>query len=168
MLDDNAITEAALVEAWRNAAVCSEVKDFFLQARATIDKRVQEERPLCLASGACCNFEKHGHLLYVSGLEAAFTVLRLEALHGIEVRAKEIAQAKARGDCPYLTHGFCGAHQERPLGCRIYYCDPRATHWQSDLYESTHKGVQDLHATLDIPYRYLEWREALRRVSSHT
>ncbi len=155
---------ASLAEVWRSAAVRAEVRDFFLAQREVIDASVRRSRPLCLAAGGCCNFEQHGHLLYVSGLEAAFTVLRLSALHGMEISQAEIAAARARGDCPYLARGLCSAHAERPLGCRIFFCDPSAQTWQSQLYESTHKEVQGLHARLELPYRYMEWREALRCV----
>ncbi len=158
--------ESCLAQAWWEAALRVDVRDFFLDARAQVDARVTRERPLCLASGGCCNFEAHGHLLYVSGLEAAFTVLRLSALHGIEVSADQLQASRERGDCPYLQGLFCGAHHERPLGCRIYFCDERAVHWQSELYESTHQGVQRLHERLGLPYRYMEWRAALHCVLS--
>ena len=155
-----------LVEQWSSAAALREVREFFFAARATIDARVNKERPLCIASGACCNFEQHGHRLYVSGLEAAFTLLRLDACHGITLDARAIDASVTRGDCPFLVRGFCGAHAERPLGCRIYFCDERARVWQNELYETTHAGVQALHDTLAIPYRYMEWRAALAMLRS--
>ena len=71
----------------------------------------------------------------------------------------------ASGDCPYLRAGMCGEHEERPLGCRIFFCDKGAdglgADWQSELYEATHRDIIALHEQLGVPYRYLEWREAL-------
>ncbi|MEY3022087.1 MAG: hypothetical protein RIS86_1285 [Planctomycetota bacterium] len=167
-----------LVRAWREAADFAEVERFFLGARARIAEAVRAERPICLASGACCRFEAYGHRMYLSGLEAAFVVQRIDAararraadpLRVLPLRVSEVDAAKARGDCPYLVAGangaFCGEHEERPLGCRIFYCDRgadgRGDEWQSALYEEVHAGTLALHEALGIPYRYLEWREAL-------
>jgi Fe-S-cluster containining protein len=116
--------------------------------------------------------------MYLSGLEAAFVVRRIDAFRAARARnplrtlavetplsINEVTAAQTRGDCPYLQAGHCDAHTERPLGCRIFFCDKGAdglgTHWQSDLYERTHKETLALHESLALPYRYLEWREAL-------
>jgi len=154
---------------WRAAASLPEVERFFLDARQRIAEEVRTRRPLCLASGACCHFEAYGHRMYLSGLEAAFVVARIDAARARQaanpLRVLEVASARERGDCPYLAGGLCGAHEERPLGCRIYFCDKGAdgkgAEWQSDLYEAMHAETIALHERLGAPYRYLEWRAAL-------
>ena len=134
---------------------------------------VREKRPICLASGACCRFEEYGHRMYVSGLEAAFVVARIDASRAARaanpLRILEVDDARRRGGCPYLRAGLCGEHEERPLGCRIFFCDKGAdgcaADWQSALYEELHAGTIALHERLGVPYRYLEWREALAAVT---
>lgn len=107
--------------------------------------------------------------MYLSGLEAAFVVARIDAARlaraANPLRVLEVTDARSRGDCPYLVSGRCGEHEERPLGCRIYFCDRgvdgKGGDWQSALYEALHAETIDLHKRLGVPYRYLEWREAL-------
>ncbi len=111
--------------------------------------------------------------MHVSGLEAAFVVMRIDAARAARaanpLRILEVHDAKARGDCPYLRAGLCGEHEERPLGCRIYFCDKgadgRGAEWQSELYEELHAATMALHERLGVPYHYLEWREALAAVA---
>ena len=163
------MSDPADIAAWRRAASHAETERFFLAERARIAEVVRERRPLCLASGACCRFEEYGHRMYLSGLEAAFVVARIDAARAARaansLRLFEVSDARDRGDCPYLRGGLCGEHEERPLGCRIFFCDKgadgRASDWQSELYEDTHRATIALHGRLGVPYRYLEWREAL-------
>jgi Fe-S-cluster containining protein len=158
---------------WREAARHPEVAAFFEAGRLRVAEVVREKRPICLASGACCRFEAYGHRMYVSGLEAAFVVARIDAARAARaanpLRLLEVTDARTRGDCPYLRAGLCGEHEERPLGCRIYFCDKgadgRAAEWQSALYEELHAATIALHERIGAPYRYLEWREALAAVT---
>ncbi len=170
-----------VVERWRVVAEHPAVAAFFVEARRRIADIVRRERPICLSSGACCNFEKFGHRMYVSGLEAAFVVARIDAARRARaanpLRVLDVEAARGRGDCPYLVTrsgdpagtAFCGEHEERPLGCRIFYCDRgadgRGSEWQSELYEAMHREIIALHETVGAPYRYLEWREALAAVA---
>jgi Fe-S-cluster containining protein len=119
--------------------------------------QVEARRPLCVASGRCCHFEQHGHRLYVTGLEAAYTLTRL----GRGVTAAEIGAARARGDCPLLVDELCTAHTIKPLGCRVYYCDPTAQEWQKELSERALEMIRRLHERRGIEYRYGEWRGML-------
>ena len=168
------MTDSADIAAWRRAAQHEDVARFFERERARIAETVRAKRPICLASGACCKFEEDGHRMYLSGLEAAFVVARIDAARAERaanpLRVLEVSDAKSRGDCPYLRAGMCGEHEERPLGCRIFYCDKgadgRGADWQSELYEETHRATIALHERLGVPYRYLEWREALGLLAS--
>jgi len=163
------MSDPADIASWRRAAQHPETERFFVAERARIADVVRTRRPLCLASGACCRFEEFGHRMYLSGLEAAFVVARIDAARAVRaadpLRILEVDDARNRGDCPYLLRGLCGEHEERPLGCRIFFCDKgpdgRAAEWQSELYEETHRATIALHERLGVPYRYLEWREAL-------
>ncbi len=163
------MTDETDLHAWRTFAQHADVTAFFLTARERISEVVRSNRPICLASGACCKFEAYGHRMYVTGLEAAFVVARINAARAARARNPlrlfEVHDAQSRGDCPYLVAGLCGEHLERPLGCRIFFCDKQldagGADWQSDLYESLHRETVELHERLAIPYRYIEWREAL-------
>ena len=173
---------AAQLRRWRELAGAPEVERYFVGARARVAETVRTQRPICLASGACCKFEKFGHRMYVSGLEAAFVVARIDAARRARaanpLRVLDVREAHRRGDCPYLVsdpsdpagRAFCGEHEERPLGCRIYYCDRgadgRGPDWQSELYESIHREIIALHEQVGAEYRYLEWREALAAVAA--
>ncbi len=141
---------------------------------ATIAREVEQRGPACWASGRCCNFEKAGHQLFVTGLEAAYTVSRLSdrpapgSLPQLTDRAApltsgSLASAVAAGTCPFLSGHLCGAHAMRPLGCRVYFCDRSAQEWQQDLSERMLALVRTVHNEHDIEYRYGEWRSILSR-----
>ena len=70
--------EREVLEQWlaaaRDPAVRGELDAVYLD----ISEQIEARGPACWASGRCCNFEKAGHLLYVTGLEAAYTVVGLE------------------------------------------------------------------------------------------
>ena len=57
--------------------------------------------------------------------------------------------------------GLCTQHLERPLACRLFFCDPRAEGWQRELHERVHGEVKALHDREGVPYAYLEWNAAL-------
>ncbi len=157
--------EAGLVAAWRAAIARPEIVAELESLHAAVAEAVASQRPMCLASGQCCHFERHGHRLYVTGLEAAWCVASLAARGGPAATSEAVEVARSRGDCPFLLDGrLCGAHRERPLGCRIYFCDRSATEWQRELYEAIHRRLVALHERHAVPYRYGEWRAMLALV----
>jgi hypothetical protein len=46
----------------------------------------------------------------------------------------------------------------------MFYCDPTATQWQQDQYEYFHARLRRLHEEFNIPYFYVEWRQALSAI----
>ncbi|MBL9148322.1 MAG: hypothetical protein JNM94_06475 [Phycisphaerae bacterium] len=160
------MTDAALAGAWIDAALDVRIRAALGAIYDAVADEVAARRPLCLASGHCCQFERYGHRLYVSGLEAAVTMLeRQEA--GAPCGPSDVAAARAAGTCPFLRDGrLCGAHAWRPLGCRVYFCDRTAgtggdPSWQETLYERLHAAIKSLHEEFGVPYRYGEWRDLL-------
>jgi Fe-S-cluster containining protein len=102
----------------------------------------------------------------VSGLETALTV-RERRLAGAPPDLAAVERARAAGTCPFLRDDrLCGAHDRRPLGCRVYFCDREAAEWQSALYERTHRAIVDVHERFGLPYSYGEWRDQLEAVIS--
>ena len=151
--------ESGLAAGWLAAAadpvIACELEAVYQLVRDAVDAR----GPACWASGRCCNFRGAGHLLYVTGLEAAFTVVG----SGRGVGPAELDEAIGRGDCPFLKRNLCGVHGVKPVGCRVYFCDASAQDWQQDLSERALRMVREIHDRHGLEYRYGEWRAMLRR-----
>jgi len=121
---------------------------------ADVQHQIDARKPRCDVSGRCCQFEKFGHLLFVTTLELAAFDLQRPALG----RVNDLPDANA---CRYQQAGLCTAHAIRPFGCRIYFCDPTAEDWQHEQYEAFHTRLKRLHDELGVPYLYVEWRQGL-------
>lgn len=132
-----------------------------------LDTIVTEHNPRCDASGRCCRFDTYGHQLFVSTLEMEYFAHRMgltatKADSTDESGPKRIALPQLPADgCPWQVNSLCTAREARPLGCRIYFCDPAHQDWQPEVYEKLHREILQLHARFTLPYRYMEWRQAL-------
>lgn len=146
--------------AWLAAARDPTIATLLESIYSDLAAEVAARGPSCWASGRCCNFERTGHLLYVTGLEVAYTVARLDASHPTLTRVT-LTDARSRGGCPFQVHNLCGVHTIKPLGCRVYFCDRSAEAWQNDLAERLHTRIKSLHDLHGIPYHYAEWRSLL-------
>lgn len=151
---DDPTLSAQWLTAARDPSIAAALESIYDQVSVAITGR----GPACWASGRCCNFEKAGHRLYVTGLEAAYTVSRLTDL---TLDAPAITDARARGGCPLQVLNLCGAHTFKPLGCRVYFCDRSAQLWQHELSERALEQIKTLHNQHAIAYRYGEWRDML-------
>jgi hypothetical protein len=90
-----------------------------------VDREVAAAGPVCVASGRCCRFKEHGHVLFVSKLEADVLLASAPAY-----------EAPVSSDfCPFQKDNLCTAREPRPLGCRIYYCDPNYQETSNQLTE---------------------------------
>lgn len=125
---------------------------------ALISDQIEARGPSCWASGRCCNFEKAGHLLYTTGLEAAYCIARLPQ----KLDQAAIEAAIASGGCPFQSANLCGVHAIKPSGCRVYFCDRSAQDWQNDLSERALHEIRAIHDRANIEYRYGEWRSMLK------
>ena len=135
------------------AAARADVREAVARVYAEIQAEIDARRPICSASGKCCRFEEYGHRLYVSTLELAAFV------GGLPDEAR-VASWDGTG-CPFQIARLCTVHAIRPFGCRMFFCDPTSTAWQNERYEHFHAGLKRLHEQLNVPYLYLEWRQAL-------
>jgi Fe-S-cluster containining protein len=158
--DELAITSAWLDHAAVGSAASAELEGIYARASAEIAGR----GPACWASGRCCNFAKAGHRLYVTGLEAAYCVRRLEP--AMALTREGIAIAREGGGCPFQVANLCGVHAIKPLGCRVYFCDRSAQGWQGELTERLLGEIRGVHERHGLGYRYGEWREMLERVGA--
>ncbi len=118
-------------------------------------------RPICLASGRCCNFKTHDHILVVTGLEAAWTLRNSKRI----VTAEAAEAAVFTGACVFLTGNQCSIHEARPTGCRSYFCDKGDETWQAKLAETMHRSIRQLHDELNIPYLCAEWGWLVKSLS---
>ena len=125
---------------------------------ADVQCEVDARRPVCVVSGRCCRFEEFGHRLFVTTAELAAFMHALPAF-----------PTRAGGDwdgtgCPFQSGKMCSVHTIRPFGCRMFFCDSTSTDWQNETYERFHARLKRLHEELGVPYRYVEWRQALREL----
>lgn len=107
---------------------------------AEADRAVVAAGPRCDASGRCCRFKEYGHTLFISQFEAE---ILLES-------APYFTQPVSAESCPFQIDGLCTARDSRPLGCRIYFCDPTYQETGSRITEESLtrlKRIADEHET---------------------
>jgi len=81
-----------------------------------LDAQVARLGPNCELSGRCCRFQEYGHTLFVSAPEVDFL---------LSAAPRPQRPLDGGETCPWQDHhGHCTARDARPLGCRVYYCDP--------------------------------------------
>ncbi|MBN2489977.1 MAG: hypothetical protein JXQ29_03895 [Planctomycetes bacterium] len=118
-----------------------------------VDRQVAAAGPVCTRSGRCCDFARSGLTLFATALETDL------------VLAAHAPPAPERaGACPFQRHGLCTMRALRPLGCRVYFCDPRylATA-MSGIAESAQRALRQIHEEHGVPYRYAPFLELLAR-----
>jgi hypothetical protein len=86
------------------------------QVYVELDAEVARLAPVCQISGRCCRFREYGHTLFVSAPEVQYLLSE----------APEPVRPLDEGEtCPWQDdRGHCTARAARPLGCRVYFCDP--------------------------------------------
>ena len=120
---------------------------------ARLDAELAARNPRCELSGRCCDFPRSGHRLYASGLEADFAV----------AAAGGVVPDAPSGLCPWHVEGRCTQRRGRPLGCRVYFCDPAFADEMPHVYERFHAELRALHELHGLDYEYREFVEAVRR-----
>lgn len=155
--------ERDLIEAWRRGAREPAIADLIDDLHARARHEIERESPACVASGRCCRFDEFGHRLFVTGLEAALTLERV----GHTPTDERVRRAQREGDCPFLENRLCSIHPHRPMGCRLFFCDPSADAWMPRLSQDLHDRLRALHEVWSIPYRYAEWRSLLAMFAAH-
>jgi Fe-S-cluster containining protein len=111
-----------------------------------LDAEVSRLAPRCDLSGRCCRFEEYGHTLFVSTLEAALLVADAQP------PSRELDSGST---CPWQdSRGLCTARSARPLGCRIYFCDPSYQDHMSELSETFVRRLKSLADRRGLPWDY--------------
>lgn len=122
----------------------SEVRRQVLELYRQVDRDVAAAGPVCLASGRCCHFKEYGHVLFLSNLEA--DVL----LDG----APPYQRPVSADGCPYQKNNLCTAREPRPLGCRIFHCDPSFQERARELTETYLARLKNLAEEHGLAWRY--------------
>jgi Fe-S-cluster containining protein len=111
---------------------------------ASADAEVAAAGPRCEASGRCCRFREHGHTLFISQLEADFLL----------ASAPRFQQPVSSDFCPFQVEGLCVARDPRPLGCRVYFCDPAYQRTGQAISERHLRRLKELADEAGIDWRY--------------
>ncbi len=155
--------EGNLINAWNYAIGEPTVVDVIDQIHTDARREIEERKPLCVASGECCKFDAYGHRMFVTGVEAALTLSRVDQ----SLMPEEIDRTRNGCSCPFQTGCLCAIHTRRPLACRLFFCDTSAESWMPDLSQRLHDRLRSLHDLWSIPYRYIEWRDLLAMFAAH-
>jgi Fe-S-cluster containining protein len=113
---------------------------------AELDAEVAALGPVCVASGRCCRFREYDHMLFLTAAEARLLI------------ADAPPPARPLDDgasCPWQDEaGRCSARDARPLGCRVYFCDPNYEGRAEPLTERYLARVGALAESLGLPRGY--------------
>src|SRR5579871_5809707 len=116
------------------------VSEIYAQA----DAAVAAAGPVCVASGRCCRFAEYGHTLFLSNLEA-----------DVLLAAAPAYQAPVSSAfCPFQVENLCTAREPRPLGCRVYFCDPNYQDASHAITETFLRRLKTLADGFGVPWRY--------------
>jgi len=122
-----------------------------------VDEQIAIANPRCEISGRCCRFREYGHKLYITRPEAELLlekeVPKKNSLVGL---SEKKTYEQVNEVCPYQDNGLCTARENRPLSCRIYFCDPNHEEKASQITEQALKLLKDLHETSGVPWEYHE------------
>jgi Fe-S-cluster containining protein len=114
-----------------------------------VDRDVAAAGPVCVASGRCCRFKEYGHVLFLSNLEADVLLSQAPA-YDLPVSADF---------CPFQKENLCTAREPRPLGCRVYFCDPNYQETGNRITEKYLQKLKKLAQENDVPWNYAPlWR----------
>jgi hypothetical protein len=122
----------------------SDARRRVLEIYAEADAAVAAAGPRCDASGRCCRFTEYGHTLFLSNLEA-----------DVLLAAAPPYQGPVTPDyCPFQVHNRCTAREPRPLGCRVYFCDPNYQDTGNQITETFLRKLKELADELGVGWRY--------------
>jgi hypothetical protein len=109
-----------------------------------VDQAVAAAGPVCVASGRCCRFKEYGHTLFLSNLEAQVLLADAPAYE----------RPVSADFCPFQKDKLCTAREVRPLGCRIYYCDPSYQETGNQISERYLQQLKTLADENGLAWRY--------------
>jgi hypothetical protein len=123
-----------------------------------VDQAVSAAGPICVASGRCCRFKEYGHTLFLSNLEAEVLL----------DDAPPYEQPVSSEYCPFQKENLCTAREPRPLGCRIYFCDPQYQETGNRLTEEYLHRLKKLAEANGIEWHYAPLHQFLNQQDAKT
>jgi hypothetical protein len=121
-------------------------REALLAAYAELDAEVARQTPVCQISGRCCRFEEYGHTLFVSSPEFALLLADAPA---------PSRPLDGGATCPWQDNrGRCSARGARPMGCRVYFCDPDYQPRAPEIAEAGIARLKRLVEELGLPWDY--------------
>src|SRR5215207_871692 len=130
-----------------------ELRRRVLELYAKVDREVAAAGPVCVASGRCCRFKEYGHTLFLSNLEAE-----------VLLEGAPPYQPPVSGDsCPFQKDALCTAREPRPLGCRVYYCDPNYQETGNRITEKYLRRLKELAEEHQVSWFYAPLHHFLNR-----
>ncbi len=132
-----------------------------------VDEQILIAQPRCEISGRCCRFREYNHKLYITRVEAEL-LFQKEAPEENQLQDKSNQQIiSAVGEvCPYQQNSLCTARENRPLGCRIYFCDPDHQEKASEITEIALKRLKNVHLKFGKLWEYNELSHFFRSRTS--
>ena len=126
-------------------------REALLDLYANLDRDIAAANPVCNLSGRCCRFKEYGHTLFLSGPEA-------EVLLEPGLPTDQIDENL----CPFQVHGLCTARERRPMGCRVYFCDPNYAGVGEEISERYVSMLKQLHDSSGVSWDYRPLHDYLR------
>ena len=115
---------------------------------ADLDRELAALKPRCELSGRCCNFKESGLTLFATDLE-------IEWLRRRTPPPSDVGGAANDPDlCPWWKGGLCHARDGRPLGCRVYFCDPTYQETGNRITEESVAVLKQLADAHETGWRY--------------
>lgn len=125
-----------------------------------VESEIAKHGPVCVLSGRCCRFQEYGHDLFVSRLEAIYWF-------GTGEPAVSAESWIPGQNCPWQSpSGMCTARQGRPLGCRVYFCDPHFSEVMPDIAEHAISELKRITSKAGMPWDYRPAHHHLRAAES--
>jgi Fe-S-cluster containining protein len=133
----------------------TQVRPELLALYRELDQAVAGYGPVCELSGRCCRFKEYGHVLFLTMPEALLLV----------ADAPPPARDLDGGDsCPWQDGlGRCTARDARPLGCRVFFCDPSFDTHAPELTEQYLTRLKQLVRQHGWPWDYARLHDHLHR-----
>jgi hypothetical protein len=122
---------------------------------ADLDAEAARRGASCALSGRCCRFAEYGHTLFLTAAEAALL------LDEAPPPSRPLDDGET---CPWQDdRGRCTARDARPLGCRVYFCDPAFQSQAPELSEAYIARLRRLADEFGLPWRYAPLHDHLRQ-----